>query len=70
MNAQDLDKYRQQHCRIVIEKKLKQKNTYQCMFGIVEIVDDRSVYIRDARGLWYEIQIKAIQEIRINEERW
>jgi hypothetical protein len=70
MNAQDLDKYKQRRCRIIIEKKQKPKNTYQYVFGTVEIVNDRSVCISDSRGSWYEIQIKAIQEIHVNEEQW
>jgi len=70
VNKQDFDKYKQQRCRIIIEKRQKPQNTYQCVFGIVEIVNDQSVYVIDTRGSWFEIPIEAIQEIHVNEEQW
>jgi hypothetical protein len=70
MNAQDFDKYKQQRCRIIIEKRKKPQNTYQCVFGTVEIVNDRSVYVCDTKGSWYDIPVEAIQEIHVNEEKW
>jgi hypothetical protein len=70
VDKQGFDKYVQQRCRIIVEKKQKPQNTYQCVFGTVEIVNDRSVYVSDTRGSWYQIPIEAIQEIHVNEEQW
>jgi hypothetical protein len=70
VNKQDFDKYKQQRCRIIVEKRQKPQNTYQYVFGTVEIVNDRSMYVTDTKGSWYEIPIEAIQEIHINEEQW
>lgn len=70
MNAQDFEKYKQQRCRIIVEKRRKPQNTYQCVFGTVEIVNDQSLYVTDTRGSWYQIPMKAIQGIQINEEQW
>jgi hypothetical protein len=69
-NKQGFDIYKQQRCRIIVEKRRKLQNTYQCVFGTVEIVNDQSLYVTDTRGSWYQIPIKAIQGIHINEEQW
>ena len=70
MNVQDLDKYKKKFCRIIIEKRQKSKNTYQCVFGTIELVNGRSVYISDSKDSWFQIAIEAIQEIHVNEEQW
>jgi hypothetical protein len=70
MNEYDLDKYKHKCCRIIIEKKQKLKNIYQYVFGTVEIVNNRFLYISDAKDSWFQISIEAIQDIQVNEEQW
>jgi hypothetical protein len=69
-NKQGFNPYKRQRCRIIVEKKQKPQNTYQCVFGTVEIVNDRSMYVSDTKGSWFQIPIEAIQGIHVNEEQW
>jgi len=70
VNKQDFSEYKGRLCWIIMEKRQKPQNTYQCVFGTVEIVNDRSMYVIDTRGSWFEIPMEAIQGIHINEEQW
>jgi hypothetical protein len=70
VDKHDLDVYKGRLCRIIIEKRQKPQNTYQCVLGTVEIVNDQSVHVTDTKGSWFQIPIEAIQEIDMNEEQW
>jgi len=70
MNRRELSRYRKQLCRIIVEKRQKHQNTYQCVFCTVEIVNDRRVYVTDTSGAWFKIPIESIRGIYVNEEQW
>ena len=70
MDEKDLTKYEQQLCRILVEKRRKHQNTYTCVFGKVEIVNDRRVYVTDCKNKWFKIPIESIRGICVNEEQW
>ena len=70
MDKQDLDRYQRQFCRIIVEKQRKHQNTYKCVFGRVEIVNDRCVYVTDTKNKSFKIPIELIRGICVNEEQW
>ena len=70
MNEQDLYGYQKQLCRIIMEKRRKHQNTYKCVFGIVENVDDRSLCVVDTKGSLLKIPVESIRGIHVNEEQW
>lgn len=70
MNKQDLNGYKKQLCRILVEKRCKNRNMYKCVFGTVEIVDDRCLRVIDTKGSWFKIPIESIRGIHVNEEQW
>ena len=70
MDKQDLDRYQRQFCQIIVEKRHKHQNTYKCVFGRVEIVNDRRVYVTDTKNKSFKIPIELIRGICVNEEQW
>lgn len=69
MEREDLTKYQKQLCRIIVEKQSKHQNTYKCVFGRVEIVNDRRMYVTDAKNKSFKFPIESIRGIHVNEEQ-
>ena len=61
MEREDLGRYRQQLCRIIVEKRRKHRSTYECLFATVETVNDRQVYVTDTKNKWFKIPIESIR---------
>jgi hypothetical protein len=70
MDKQDLDKYQKQLCQILVEKRCKNQNMYKWVFGTVETVNNRCLYVVDAKGSRLKIPVESIREIHANEEQW
>ena len=66
MNNQDLSKYRNQLCWIIMEKRSKHENTYKYVFGTVEIVNERCLHVVDTKGSWIKIPIESLSGIQMN----
>ena len=73
MNEDCISNYRDQFCRVIIEKKNKQssksKNRHECLFCTVGNVNDKKVFVNDTKGSGFGIPIESIKSIWVNEEQ-
>ena len=74
INEDCISKYRDQFCRVIIEKKNKRndslKNRHECLFCTIENVNDKKVFVADTNGSGFGIPIELIKGICVNEEQW
>jgi hypothetical protein len=70
MNKKELDSYKNQLCRIIIEKRRKHQNVYSTLFGTIETVNDRCMCVVDTNGSLLKIPVETIRGIFVNEEEW
>jgi len=70
MEKEDFTQYKDKVCRIIVERQEKHQNKFKCIFGTVEVVNDRRLYATDSKGVWFKIPLKSIRGIHVNEEQW
>ena len=70
MEKEDFTQYKDKVCRIIVEKQDKHQRKFKCVFGTVEIVNERCVYVTDSKGAWFKVPFESIRGIQINEEQW
>jgi hypothetical protein len=61
-----LNEYQKQFCRIIIEKKRKHQNIFECIFGTVESVNNRCLDVIDSKGSVVKIPMESIRGIQVN----
>jgi len=67
MDAQKFNKYKERLCGIIMEKIRKYQFPYQCLFSIVEIVNNQCIFVTNIKESWLKIPVEPIRGINANE---